>query len=75
MANLNLHVVGSFFIVSLCLLVPLASSTSTDVNYCNKKTAYAVNVGGLDISPYPISRGVETTFQIAASTDNERNIN
>ncbi|KAK6147383.1 hypothetical protein DH2020_018295 [Rehmannia glutinosa] len=53
---------------ALCLLVPLISAKSTDVRYCNKKD-YAVKVSGLEINPYPISRGKLTTFEIAASTN------
>ncbi|KAL0346938.1 UNVERIFIED_CONTAM: hypothetical protein Scaly_1709800 [Sesamum calycinum] len=34
----------------------------------NKKANYAVKVNGLEIDPYPISRGKNTTFQIAAAT-------
>ncbi|MFX6186360.1 ML domain-containing protein, partial [Acinetobacter baumannii] len=54
---------------SLCLLVPWISAKSTDVHYCNKKANYAVNVSGVEITPFPISRGKETTFSIAASSD------
>ncbi|PIN06816.1 putative protein, contains ML domain [Handroanthus impetiginosus] len=56
-------------LVALCLLVPLISAKSTDVRYCNKKTSYPVKVCGLDINPYPISRGKNTTFEISAYTD------
>ncbi|KAH7511266.1 hypothetical protein JRO89_XSUnG0213300 [Xanthoceras sorbifolium] len=51
-------------VLSLCLTVALTQAT--DVNYCNKK-AYAVKVKGVDISPFPISRGKETTFSISAT--------
>ncbi|KAL6559088.1 hypothetical protein OROHE_006457 [Orobanche hederae] len=54
---------------ALCLLVPLASAKPTDVHYCNKKADYAVKVSGLDIDPYPISKGKNTTFKITASTN------
>ncbi|KAL6507812.1 hypothetical protein OROGR_024007 [Orobanche gracilis] len=54
---------------ALCLLVPLVSAKPTDVHYCNKKADYAVKVSGLDIDPYPISKGKNTTFQITASTN------
>ncbi|KZV43776.1 hypothetical protein F511_42726 [Dorcoceras hygrometricum] len=60
--------VGALLCV-VCLLVPLTSATTRDVSYCNKKANYAVKVSGIDISPFPISRGVETTFAIAAATD------
>ncbi|XP_073157020.1 uncharacterized protein [Henckelia pumila] len=53
----------------VCLLVPLNSATTRDVEYCNKKANYAVKVSGIDITPYPISRNVETTFAINAATD------
>ncbi|KAG8376851.1 hypothetical protein BUALT_Bualt09G0106800 [Buddleja alternifolia] len=52
---------------ALCLLVPLTSAKSTDVRYCSKK-AYAVKVSGIEINPFPISRGKNTTFEIAATT-------
>ncbi|XP_051131848.1 uncharacterized protein LOC127251934 [Andrographis paniculata] len=52
----------------LCLLVPLTSADSKDVRYCDKKANYAVKINDLQIDPYPISRGVNTTFQMAAST-------
>ncbi|KAI3443361.1 hypothetical protein Pfo_000026 [Paulownia fortunei] len=56
-------------LLALCLLVPLSSAKSTDVHYCNKKANYPVKVSGLEINPYPISRGKNTTFEIAASTN------
>ncbi|KAL0338744.1 UNVERIFIED_CONTAM: hypothetical protein Sangu_1396500 [Sesamum angustifolium] len=56
-------------VLALCLFVPLTSAKSTDVHYCNKKANYAVKVNGLEIDPYPISRGKNTTFQIAAATN------
>ncbi|CAA2934911.1 putative phosphatidylglycerol/phosphatidylinositol transfer protein DDB_G0282179 [Olea europaea var. sylvestris] len=54
---------------SLCLLLPWISAKSTDVHYCNKKANYDVKVSGVEITPFPISRGKETTFSIAASSD------
>ncbi|XP_015055537.1 putative phosphatidylglycerol/phosphatidylinositol transfer protein DDB_G0282179 [Solanum pennellii] len=54
---------------SLCILFPMASANSTDFQYCNKKTNYVVKVRGLDITPYPVKGGKETTFSIAATTD------
>ncbi|XP_073279009.1 uncharacterized protein [Primulina huaijiensis] len=51
------------------LLVPLTSATTREVEYCNKKANYDVKVSGIDITPFPISRGVETTFTINAATD------
>nr|GEZ56912.1 putative phosphatidylglycerol/ phosphatidylinositol transfer protein [Tanacetum cinerariifolium] len=35
----------------------------------NKKNNYDIKVSGVEISPYPIQRDVETTFTIAASTE------
>ncbi|XP_060177104.1 uncharacterized protein LOC132607238 [Lycium barbarum] len=55
---------------SMCVIVlPLASAKSTDFDYCNKKGNYAVKVSGVDITPYPVKGGKETTFSIAATTD------
>ncbi|KAL6521226.1 hypothetical protein OROGR_017795 [Orobanche gracilis] len=65
MAQMN--VLGGL-LFSLWLLVPLTSAKPTDVHYCNKKADYAVKVSGLDIDPYPISTGKNTTFKISAST-------
>ncbi|KAL0410229.1 UNVERIFIED_CONTAM: hypothetical protein Slati_3612600 [Sesamum latifolium] len=56
-------------VLALCLFVPLTSAKSTDVHYCNKKANYVVKVNGLEIDPYPISRGKNTSFQIAAATN------
>ncbi|XAR64794.1 hypothetical protein NMG60_11008632 [Bertholletia excelsa] len=53
------------FLLSLCLLS--LSIQATDVHYCNKKTKYAVEVSGVDISPDPIARGEPATFNISAS--------
>ncbi|KAK1434998.1 hypothetical protein QVD17_00753 [Tagetes erecta] len=58
------------FIVLLCsvsLIAPFADAI--DVKYCNKKNNYAVKVSGVEINPYPIERGTETTFTIKASTE------
>ncbi|KAK4345833.1 hypothetical protein RND71_036009 [Anisodus tanguticus] len=55
---------------SMCVILPqLASAKSTDFDYCNKKDNYAVKVSGVDITPYPVKGGKETTFSIAATTD------
>ncbi|KAL1545613.1 putative phosphatidylglycerol/phosphatidylinositol transfer protein [Salvia divinorum] len=56
------------FLFALCLLVPLISAKAADVKYCDKKANYIVKVNGLDINPYPISRGSNTTFAISATT-------
>ncbi|MCD7465393.1 hypothetical protein HAX54_001213 [Datura stramonium] len=63
----KLFVVALFF--SMCILFPLASANFTDFSYCNKKANYAVKVSGVDITPYPVKGGKETTFSIAATTD------
>ncbi|KAI3512015.1 hypothetical protein L1887_19178 [Cichorium endivia] len=52
---------------SLSVIVP--SIYSTDFNYCNKKKEYAVQVSGVVISPYPITKGQVTSFTISAFTD------
>ncbi|XP_022857817.1 putative phosphatidylglycerol/phosphatidylinositol transfer protein DDB_G0282179 [Olea europaea var. sylvestris] len=54
---------------SLCSIIPFTSAKSTEVHYCNKKANYPVKVSGVEINPYPISRGKNTTFSIAASTE------
>ncbi|CAN4109439.1 unnamed protein product [Withania somnifera] len=64
----KLFVVNLFFSI-ICILFPLASTDSTDFEYCNKKANYAVKVSGVDITPYPVKGGKETTFSIAATTD------
>ncbi|XP_076926880.1 uncharacterized protein LOC143590214 [Bidens hawaiensis] len=61
---------SKLFIVFLCLIPLITSFTDAiDVKYCNKKNNYDVKVSGVEITPYPIERGVETTFTIAASTE------
>ncbi|KAL8517561.1 hypothetical protein ACS0TY_015716 [Phlomoides rotata] len=67
MAMMQMKVLGCL-IFALCLLVPQLSAKSTEVKYCKKKN-YPVQVTGLDIDPYPISKGKNTTFKISASTD------
>ncbi|KAM7497346.1 hypothetical protein LguiA_021760 [Lonicera macranthoides] len=52
-------------VFSFCFVLPLIQAT--DVKYC-EKTDYGVKVSGVEISPYPVSRGKNTTFSIAAST-------
>ncbi|KAK3446945.1 hypothetical protein EUGRSUZ_A02564 [Eucalyptus grandis] len=54
-------------VLALCLLLPFGRAT--DVNYCDKKTEYAVKVSGVEISPSPVARGQPATFSIAATTD------
>ncbi|KAG6533002.1 hypothetical protein ZIOFF_006862 [Zingiber officinale] len=39
--------------------------------FAEKNANYSVKVSGVDISPYPISRGEQTTFNISASTGDE----
>ncbi|KAG0496296.1 hypothetical protein HPP92_000987 [Vanilla planifolia] len=63
---------------SICIVLPilftfaclLSASAAHDasVEYCNKKADYPVKVKGVDINPYPISRGKEATFNISAYT-------
>ncbi|KAF5772933.1 putative sterol transport protein NPC2 [Helianthus annuus] len=60
----NLFIV---FLCSLSLIAPFAHAI--DVKYCKKNKDYDVKVSGVDITPYPIERGVETTFTISASTE------
>ncbi|KAK3031424.1 hypothetical protein RJ639_036165, partial [Escallonia herrerae] len=36
--------------------------------YADMKVDYDIKVSGVEISPYPVARGKETTFSIAAST-------
>ncbi|PIM97353.1 putative protein, contains ML domain [Handroanthus impetiginosus] len=57
------------FLFTLCLLVPLISSKSIDVEYCDENADYAVKVSGVEISPYPVSRGKKTTYSVAAYAD------
>ncbi|CAA3015818.1 Hypothetical predicted protein [Olea europaea subsp. europaea] len=57
------------FFSSFLIIIPFTFAKSADVHYCNKKANYPVKVSGLEINPYPISRGKNTTFSIAASTE------
>ncbi|XP_052199436.1 uncharacterized protein LOC127806279 [Diospyros lotus] len=66
-AMFDLRLLVSFVLLSVCLLPTQAQAGK--VQYCDKETKYAVNVSGVEISPYPISRGRRTTFSISASTD------
>ncbi|XP_060196582.1 uncharacterized protein LOC132625941 isoform X1 [Lycium barbarum] len=65
MASTKLLVALFFF---LCLFFPLTSAESTNFEYCNKRANYDVKVGGIDITPYPVSGGKKTTFSISANT-------
>ncbi|KVH90550.1 putative phosphatidylglycerol/phosphatidylinositol transfer protein DDB_G0282179 [Cynara cardunculus var. scolymus] len=61
---------NKLFVVLLCsayLIAPFADAI--DVKYCKKNKDYAVKVSGVEITPYPVTRGPETTFTITASTD------
>ncbi|KAI4364035.1 hypothetical protein MLD38_020179 [Melastoma candidum] len=60
-------------LVAACLAVSvvLPSALATDISYCDKKASYDVKVSGVDISPYPIARGKDTTFSISATTGTE----
>ncbi|XP_076952900.1 uncharacterized protein LOC143626827 [Bidens hawaiensis] len=61
---------SNLFIIYLCLFPLVTSFTDAiDVKYCNKKNNYDVKVSGVEITPYPIERDVETTFNISASTE------
>ncbi|CAM0942720.1 unnamed protein product [Alopecurus aequalis] len=54
----------------LLLLLPSASAVGRpDVEYCTKEKDYPVKVGDVKIVPYPVERGVPTTFSINASSD------
>ncbi|XP_074570763.1 phosphatidylglycerol/phosphatidylinositol transfer protein-like [Curcuma longa] len=55
----------------LVLLCSAACAVSIDVEYCKKNANYPVKVSGVDISPYPITRGEQTTFNISAFTGDE----
>ncbi|KAL2503259.1 MD-2-related lipid recognition domain-containing protein/ML domain-containing protein [Forsythia ovata] len=59
----------ALILFSLCLIMPFTSAKSTEVHYCNKKANYPVKVSGVEIDPYPVSRGKNTTFSISASTE------
>ncbi|KAL3623469.1 hypothetical protein CASFOL_029524 [Castilleja foliolosa] len=67
MAQLNPLALGTL-LVTLCLLVPSASPKSIDVHSCDKNADYAVNVSGVDITPFPVSRAKNTNFTVFAST-------
>ncbi|KAL4591868.1 hypothetical protein LXL04_004842 [Taraxacum kok-saghyz] len=61
---------SKMFVVLLCsafLIAPFADAI--DVKYCNKKNSYDVKVSGVEITPSPITRDVDTTFTISATTD------
>ncbi|CAH1452279.1 unnamed protein product [Lactuca virosa] len=61
---------SKMFVVLLCsifLVAPFADAI--DVKYCKKSNNYDVKVSGVEITPSPITRGVDTTFAISASTD------
>ncbi|CAA0818765.1 MD-2-related lipid recognition domain-containing protein / ML domain-containing protein [Striga hermonthica] len=63
----NMKVFGGL-LFALCLLVPYISAASTGFRACSKKTDYPVKISGLDIDPYPISKGKTTKYQFTAST-------
>ncbi|CAA7016145.1 unnamed protein product [Microthlaspi erraticum] len=61
----------SFSLAISYFLVVSTIVRATDVHYCDKNEDYEVKVQGVDILPYPISRGEETTFSFSATnTDN-----
>lgn len=61
-----------FFFWGVYLVVLVACTLDQDLIYCytctDKKNSYDVKVSGVEITPYPIERGTETTFTITAST-------
>ncbi|XP_044503791.1 putative phosphatidylglycerol/phosphatidylinositol transfer protein DDB_G0282179 [Mangifera indica] len=54
-------------VLSLCLVVRLTQAK--DIQYCDKKAEYGVEVKGVEISPDPVARGKTATFSITANTD------
>ncbi|CAM8891739.1 unnamed protein product [Rhodiola kirilowii] len=54
-------------LLSLCLLASAVQGRTTKVTYCDKKANYDVKVGGVDITPYPVSGGHPATFSISAT--------
>ncbi|XP_039140688.1 putative phosphatidylglycerol/phosphatidylinositol transfer protein DDB_G0282179 [Dioscorea cayenensis subsp. rotundata] len=59
-----------FLLVSALFLMVclLCSAKETEVSYCDKDNDYDVKVTGLEISPFPVKRGRETSFSISAQT-------
>ncbi|KAH7661666.1 Immunoglobulin E-set-containing protein [Dioscorea alata] len=59
-----------FLLVSALVLMAclLCSANETEVSYCDKDNDYDVKVTGLEISPFPVKRGRETSFSISAQT-------
>ncbi|KAL3532188.1 hypothetical protein ACH5RR_005709 [Cinchona calisaya] len=66
-SQLNLTIAVAVIFLSIGLLVP--STSAIDFRYCDKKGGHSVNVSGVEIDPYPVTRNKETTFKISASTD------
>ncbi|XP_015951275.1 uncharacterized protein LOC107476045 [Arachis duranensis] len=60
-----------FIFFSSTLFLLSAFATATDVQYCNKKADYDVEVKGVEIIPNPVTRGQPATFSIAAATGQE----
>ncbi|XP_058085118.1 uncharacterized protein LOC131232712 [Magnolia sinica] len=54
-------------LTALLLLHP--SIQAKEIQYCDKKGDYAVEVKGVEMSPDPVVRGKPATFSISASTD------
>uniref|UniRef100_A0A1J3H0D6 Putative phosphatidylglycerol/phosphatidylinositol transfer protein n=1 Tax=Noccaea caerulescens TaxID=107243 RepID=A0A1J3H0D6_NOCCA len=57
--------------ISCFLFVSTIVRATTDVHYCDKNEEYEVKVQGVDILPYPISRGEQTTFSISANNTDD----
>ncbi|KAJ9554854.1 hypothetical protein OSB04_009468 [Centaurea solstitialis] len=56
------------FVVLLCS-ISLITIDAIDVKYCKKNKDYPVKVSGVEITPYPIERGKDTTFTLSAFAD------
>nr|XP_043609385.1 putative phosphatidylglycerol/phosphatidylinositol transfer protein DDB_G0278295 [Erigeron canadensis] len=65
MAGIQSKLMSILLICSASLLI----ADAIDVKYCKKNKDYGVKVSGVEINPYPMQRGVETTFTISASTE------
>ncbi|KAL5709045.1 hypothetical protein ACHQM5_019774 [Ranunculus cassubicifolius] len=57
-----------FAIVFLAFLLVPSLTSATKVEPCDRRTKYAVQVTGVEITPNPVERGEEATFKISART-------
>ncbi|CAH9098924.1 unnamed protein product [Cuscuta epithymum] len=57
-------------LVFLCSIFSMSLADSNDFQYCSKKN-YDVKVSGVDITPSPVQRGINTTFSISAYSDKD----